>query len=93
MTNKNNLKQILVAYFTMEVGIESDIPTYAGGLGILAGDTLRSFADMNVPVIGVSLLYWKGSFRQSIADGKQIEEEVRWSPKEYMNLLPKRSPS
>jgi len=36
MTNKNNLKQILVAYFTMEVGIESDIPTYAGGLGILA---------------------------------------------------------
>jgi starch phosphorylase len=90
MTNKNNLKQILVAYFTMEVGIESDIPTYAGGLGILAGDTLRSFADLNVPVIGVSLLYWKGSFRQSIADGKQIEEEVRWSPKEYMNLLPQK---
>ena len=90
MTDKNDQKQILVAYFSMEVGIESDIPTYAGGLGILAGDTLRSFADLNVPVIGVSLLYWKGSFRQSIADGKQIEEEVRWNPKESMTLLPQK---
>ena len=42
MTNKNDQKQILVAYFSMEVGLESDIPTYAGGLGILAGDTLRT---------------------------------------------------
>src|SRR5262245_43767883 len=57
-----------IAYFSMEVAIASAIPTYAGGLGVLAGDTLRSFADLRVPAVGVTLLYRKGYFRQSIDD-------------------------
>ena len=52
-----------VAYFSMEVGLRPEIPTYSGGLGILAGDTLKSFADPGVPAAGVTLLYTKGYFR------------------------------
>ena len=52
-----------VAYFSMEVGLRPEIPTYSGGLGILAGDTLKSFADPGVPAAGVKLLYTKGYFR------------------------------
>jgi glucan phosphorylase len=48
-----------VAYFSMEVGIKTSIPTYAGGLGILAGDILKSAADLGVPMIGTTLLYRK----------------------------------
>ena len=47
------------AYFTMEAGISHKIPTYAGGLGILAGDTLKSYADLHVPAVGVTLLNLK----------------------------------
>jgi starch phosphorylase len=49
-----------IAYFSMEMALASDIPTYAGGLGVLAGDTLRSCADLRVPVVGVTLLYREG---------------------------------
>ena len=52
----NRFNEMHVAYFSMEIGIDKDIPTYSGGLGILAGDTLRSMADMKVPVIAVTLL-------------------------------------
>jgi len=45
-----------IAYFSMEIGIDEHIPTYSGGLGILAGDTLKSCADLNVPIVGVTLL-------------------------------------
>ena len=44
------------AYFSMEVAIESGIPTYSGGLGVLAGDTLRSAADLDLPMVAVSLV-------------------------------------
>ena len=70
-----------VAYFSMEIGLDTSIPTYSGGLGVLAGDTLRSAADLGVPIIGVTLLYRKGYFRQSISiDGQQAEHPVDWSP-------------
>ncbi|WP_200809282.1 alpha-glucan family phosphorylase [Desulfococcus multivorans] len=77
-----------VAYFSMEVGLQPEIPTYSGGLGILAGDTLKSFADLSVPAIGVTLLYTKGYFHQEIdSDGNQIEVPVEWDPSNFMTLL------
>ena len=77
-----------LAYFSMEVGLDERLPTYSGGLGVLAGDTLRSFADMRLPVVGVSLLYGKGYFRQTIdADGNQRESAVEWDPMELARPL------
>ena len=54
----------LVAYFSMEIGLESGMPTYSGGLGVLAGDTIRSAADLDVPMVAVSLLHRRGYFFQ-----------------------------
>jgi starch phosphorylase len=77
-----------VAYFSMEVGLRPEVPTYSGGLGILAGDTLKSFADLDVPAVGVSLLYTKGYFHQEIdAYGNQIEVPVEWTPSDFMTLV------
>jgi starch phosphorylase len=52
----------LVAYYSMEIGLESGMPTYSGGLGVLAGDTIRSAADLEVPMVAVSLLHRRGYF-------------------------------
>ncbi len=74
-----------VAYFTMEIGLENDIPTYSGGLGILAGDTVTSAADLNVPMVVVTLLYRKGYFAQSIdREGQQHESPVGWSVEDHL---------
>ncbi len=63
-----------VAYFSMEFGLAEALPIYSGGLGILAGDHLKSASDLNVPVIGIGLLYQQGYFRQVLADdGWQLE--------------------
>ena len=68
-----------MAYFSMEVALHPTIPTYAGGLGVLAGDTLRSAADLDVPLVGVTLISRTGYFRQEIdTDGRQIERSVQW---------------
>ena len=78
-----------LAYFSMEVGLDDRLPTYSGGLGVLAGDTLRSFADLRLPVVGVTLLYAKGYFRQTIdAEGNQQESAVQWDPMEVVRPLP-----
>lgn len=78
-----------IAYFSMEVGIKKSIPTYAGGLGILAGDILKSAADLGVPMVGVTLLYRKGYFTQDIdEEGRQTEQPVQWEPSDEMQLLP-----
>lgn len=78
-----------VAYFTMEVALDNAMPTYSGGLGVLAGDTLRSFADLKIPTVGVSLLYWNGYFEQKLDEwGNQVEQPVSWEPKERLQLLP-----
>jgi glycogen phosphorylase len=80
-----------VAYFSMEVGLESSIPTYAGGLGVLAGDTLRAAADLGVPMVGVTLLYRNGYFRQHLdAQGNQTETQTFWTPEEMLEHLPPR---
>lgn len=76
-----------IAYFSMEIALDERIPTYCGGLGILAGDTLRSCADLGVPAVGVTLVSEKGFFRQNIRQRKQIEEEEPWNPVEWMNPL------
>ncbi len=82
-------KEPKIAYFSMEIGITNDIPTYSGGLGILAGDTIKSSADLNLPMIAVTLLSRKGYFKQEIDDrGRQMEEPVSWEPSKFMALLP-----
>lgn len=77
-----------VAYFSMEIALDPDIPTYSGGLGVLAGDTLRSAADLGVPMVAVTLLYRKGYFEQELdASGRQSEGPVEWDPKEKLKLV------
>jgi starch phosphorylase len=74
-----------VAYFSMEIALSPAIPTYSGGLGVLAGDTLRSAADLGVPVVGVTLLHRKGYFEQHIdAAGQQHEQPVIWHPEQVL---------
>ena len=78
-----------IAYFSMEVGMESDMPIYSGGLGILAGDTLKSCADLKVPTVGVSLLYAHGYFDQKLDEwGNQQELPMTWDPSRFARLLP-----
>ncbi len=77
-----------IAYFSMEVALDPDVPTYSGGLGILAGDTLRAAADLGVPMVGMTLLYRKGYFKQALSDiGKQTESPVVWKPADKLELL------
>jgi glycogen phosphorylase len=74
-----------ISYFSMEIALEPDIPTYSGGLGILAGDTLRSAADLGVPLVAVTLAYRKGYFRQILDQaGNQFEEPQEWSPENQL---------
>jgi starch phosphorylase len=80
-----------IAYFSMEVGVDERLPIYSGGLGVLAGDTLRSFADLRFPAVGVSLLYEKGYFRQILdAAGNQTDQPVEWRPSDFVRELPTR---
>ncbi len=70
-----------IAYFSMEIALRSEIPTYSGGLGVLAGDTIRTAADMELPMVAVTLVSHAGYFRQEIdADGRQIEHPDTWEP-------------
>lgn len=72
------------AYFSMEVGLSAKIPTYSGGLGVLAGDTLKAAADAGLPLVGVTLLTTKGYFFQKIVNGKQEEEPMAWSIDDFL---------
>lgn len=77
-----------IAYFSMEIALAPDIPTYSGGLGILAGDTLRSAADLGLPMVGVTLVHRKGYFRQRLdREGQQTEDQDPWLPEEKAELL------
>lgn len=82
-------KEPKIAYFSMEVGIRNDIQTYSGGLGILAGDTIRTSADLKLPMVAITLLTRKGYFKQELdEEGRQVESPVDWNPSQYMTLLP-----
>lgn len=73
------------AYFSMEIGYDPNIKTYSGGLGILAGDTLRSCADLEVPIIGITLLWDDGYFKQKLDDnGNQTEEKDTWEERDHL---------
>jgi starch phosphorylase len=77
-----------IAYFSMELAVRSEMHTYAGGLGILAGDTARSCADLEIPVVFVTLLSRAGYFRQEIdADGRQAEQPDWWQPEGWCTPL------
>jgi glycogen phosphorylase len=77
-----------VAFFSMEIALRSEIPTFAGGLGILAGDTLRTAADLRVPLVGVTLVSRAGYFRQELdAAGRQSEHPAWWDPARWATPL------
>jgi starch phosphorylase len=77
-----------IAYFSMEIALRAEIPTYSGGLGVLAGDTVRSAADLELPLVAVSLVSRAGYFRQEIAGGRQIEHPDTWQPAHWAQPLP-----
>ncbi len=77
-----------IAYFSMEIAVDPRLPTYAGGLGVLAGDTLRSAADLALPMVGVTLLHRQGYFHQQLdAKGRQSERPEVWRPEEVLERL------
>ncbi|RQD91880.1 alpha-glucan family phosphorylase, partial [Methanosalsum natronophilum] len=77
-----------IAYFSMEIGFNNIIPTYSGGLGVLAGDTIRASADLSVPLVGVTLVSKKGYFLQELdLNGNQIEKPDDWNPQDFMKQL------
>jgi starch phosphorylase len=81
-------RNALVAYFSMEIGLNPLMPTYAGGLGVLAGDTIRSAADLGVPMVGVTLLHRRGYFYQRLdREGRQSEEPVAWTVGDFAEPL------
>jgi starch phosphorylase len=82
----------LVAYFSMEIALEADIPTYSGGLGVLAGDTIRAAADRKVPLLAVTLLHRKGFFYQKLdQSGWQTEEPTEWTVEDFLTEMPARA--
>jgi starch phosphorylase len=76
-----------VAYFSMEVALSNEMPTYAGGLGVLAADTLRSSADLEVPMVGVTLVHRRGYFRQEIREDWQVEHDAPWAPEHTLQAM------
>jgi len=87
----NSVKR-LIAYFSMEIALENAMPSYSGGLGVLAGDTIRAAADLRLPMVAVSLLYRKGFFTQRLSeDGSQTEEPVEWRAEDFLTEEPARA--
>ena len=81
----------LVAYFSMEIAIHPSMPTYSGGLGMLAGDTLRSAADLGVPLVAFTLAHRKGYFQQRLnGTGDQTEDVQPWNPADFCKEEPAR---
>src|SRR5262245_52601389 len=80
-----------IAYFSMEIALDAAIPTYSGGLGVLAGDTIRSAAKLRLPMVAATLLYRRGYFRQRLdSNGWQTEEAAAWNVSELLQELPER---
>src|SRR6185312_13116797 len=88
----SSLRARPVAYFSAEFGLHESLPIYSGGLGVLAGDHLKSASDLGVPLIGIGLLYAEGYFRQSLDDqGWQRESYLNNNP-EILPIEPARGP-
>jgi glycogen phosphorylase len=76
-----------VAYLSMEIAVTPAMPTYSGGLGVLAGDTLRAAADMGLRLVAVTLVHRRGYFRQHLdVNGTQTEEPQPWSPETVLAM-------
>ncbi len=91
MTTASLATDRVIAYFSMEIALDPRMPTYAGGLGVLAGDTIRAAADLRVPLVGVSLLYRQGYFSQQLDHtGLQHEEPTTWPVDRFTHELPAR---
>lgn len=77
-----------IAYFSMEIALASNLPTYSGGLGVLAGDTIRSAADLSLPMVAVTLVSRAGYFKQSLDEnGRQTETPDFWEPERWATRL------
>jgi starch phosphorylase len=88
VSSRDNSNSDTVAYFSMEIALEPAMPTYSGGLGVLAGDTLRAAADLGIAMVGVTLLYRKGYFSQHLdAEGNQSESPALWSQEQYLEPM------
>ena len=75
----------VVGYFTAEIGLWSELHTYSGGLGVLAGDHVKSAADAGIPLVGVTLLYHQGYARQHIdSNGIQTETFPEFDPNKHL---------
>lgn len=80
-----------IAYFSMEIAVDPRFPTYSGGLGILAGDCVRSAADVSLPLVAVTLIHREGYFHQSLSpNAMQLEAPAPWDPASVLELLPAR---
>jgi len=85
---KSRVKAPTIAYFSMEIALDPNMPTYSGGLGMLAGDTLRSAADLGAPLVAVTLVHRKGYFRQYLdASGQQSEQPQQWEPERTLKAV------
>ena len=79
-----------IAYFSMEIGITNDIPTYSGGLGVLAGDIVKASADLKLQMVALTLVSRKGYFKQKITkEGEQQESPNNWDPSKSLLRVPK----
>ena len=78
-----------IAYFSMEIGVSSNMPTYSGGLGVLAGDIVKSSADLRLQMVAITLASRKGYFRQKITEqGEQLELPDEWDPAKTLTRMP-----
>jgi len=77
-----------VAYFSMEFGLSEALPIYSGGLGVLAGDFLKSASDLGVPLIGIGILYQQGYFRQVLADDGAQREAFPYNDPNSLPIMP-----
>ncbi|HYF43953.1 MAG TPA: alpha-glucan family phosphorylase [Ramlibacter sp.] len=84
MSNDQLALHPCVAYFSMEMALDSAIPTYSGGLGVLAGDMMRSAADLGLPIVGVTMASRAGYFSQKIEAGRQVERTADWEPEQRL---------
>jgi len=78
---------LLVAYFSMEFGLEARLPIYSGGLGVLAGDHLKAAAELGLPLVAIGLLYRRGYFRQSVGAGARQEETAETVDPDALGLV------
>ena len=82
-------RKIEIAYFSAEIGISTSLPTYSGGLGVLAGDHIKAAADEGLPMCAVTLLYKEGYFKQRLdEEGRQSETYPRFDPEPLLKKLP-----